>query len=408
MSLDTEIKGSPGSVESASSWLRGSLAPAVESGADALVSARNDAESDWGGQAGPAFSSQMRFGSTTSDELSTAVKAAARNLDVHAAALRRAQNLMSDIRSTAAGAGLTVSGFTIENPGTGTANPGPPPTGEITPVQADHYSSEVAAFNKHQKLVKAWNKAVADVAEVNSTYTAACSALEDSYKGQDPKEMVVSAADVAGALAASRATNIHVSILRQTATTFTTEATEALGRVRGTDYSRTGQSAFYDDLRNANRVQGMADDATRAADDAVRAGSPATRLSGALSKALVGVGIGMDLHAGESVPQALASNVGGYAAGAGVGALASMGTSMAMGAAFGSVVPGVGTAVGAVVGLGVGIFTSGAIDSLFKNNGDVGQALGDGVEAVTGTVGAVGDGIGDAAEGVGDFVGGLF
>ncbi len=219
--------------------------------------------------------------------------------------------------------------------------------------------------------------------------------------------MVVSASDVAGALAASRGTYLHVSILRQTATTFTTEATEALNRMRSTDYTRTGRSAFYDDLHNANRLQGMADDATRAADDAVRGGSSATRLSGAFSKALVGVGIGLDLHDGESVPQAVASNVGGYAAGAGAGTLASMGTSMAMGAAFGSVVPGVGTAVGAVVGLGVGIFASGAIDSLFEGS-DVGEALGDGVEAVTDTVDAVGDGISDAAEGVGDFVGGLF
>ncbi len=407
MSLDTEIKGSPASVESASSWLRGSLAPAVESGADALVSARNNAESDWGGLAGPAFSAQMRSGATVTDDLSTTVKAAAGNLDSYAAALRRAQNSMADIRSTASGAGLTVSGFVIENPGAGPANPGPPPTGEITPVQADHYNSAVAAFNQHQKLVEAWNTAVADVAEVNSTYDAACSALEDSYKGQDPKEMVVSASDVAGALAASRGTYLHVSILRQTATTFTTEATEALNRMRSTDYTRTGRSAFYDDLHNANRLQGMADDATRAADDAVRGGSSATRLSGAFSKALVGVGIGLDLHDGESVPQAVASNVGGYAVGAGAGTLASMGTSMAMGAAFGSVVPGVGTAVGAVVGLGVGIFASGAIDSLFEGS-DVGEALGDGVEAVTDTVDAVGDGISDAAEGVGDFVGGLF
>lgn len=408
MSLDTEIKGSPSSVESASTWLRDSLSPAVESGADALVSARNDADAEWGGQAGPAFSSQMRSGATATDELDTALKAAAGNLDAYAAELRRAQNSMADIRGAASGAGLTVSGFTIENPGPGPANPGPPPIGPIAPVQADHYDSLVVAFNEHQELIVAWNKAVADVAEVNASYEAACSALEDSYLGQDPEELVISAADVAGALAAARATNIHVSILRQTASTFTMEATEALDRIRNTDYTRTGKSAFYDDLRNATRAQGMADDAARAADDAVRGGGPAGRLSGALSKGLVVLGIGMDLHDGESVPQALASNVGGYAAGAGAGALASVGTSMAMGAAFGSVVPGVGTAVGAVVGLGVGIFASGAIDSLFENGGDVGQALDDGVEAVTDTVSAVGEGLGDAAEGVGDFVGSLF
>jgi hypothetical protein len=408
MSLDTEIKGSPGSVESASSWLRGSLAPAVASGADALVSARSSADADWGGDAGPAFSAQMRSGATVTDELSTRVRAAAGDLDAYASALRRAQNSMADIRSAASGAGLTVSGFVIANPGPGPAAPGPPSGESITVQQVDAYDGAVAAYNQHQKLIQAWNTAVADVAEVNSTYEAACRALENSYKGQSPGEMVVGASDVAGALAASRATYLHVSILRQTATTFSTEAAEAFRRINGTDYTRTGHSAFYDDIRNAERLQGLSDDATRAADDAVRGGSKFTRLSGGLSKLLVGVGIGMDLHDGESVPQAVASNVGGYAAGAGVGALASVGTSMAMGAAFGSVVPGVGTAVGAVVGLGVGIFASGAIDSLFENGPDVGQAISEGAEAVTDTVDAVGEGIGDAAEGVGDFVGGLF
>ena len=416
MSLDTEIKGSPASVESASSWLRGSLAPAVESGADALVSARTSADGDWGGDAGPAFSAQMRSGYTATDRLSTQVTAAAGNLESYAAALRRAQDRMSDIRSTAAGAGLRVTGFVIESPGPGPARPGDPPTGDgVTPTQVDAYNSAVAAYNEHQKLIEAWNTAVDDVAEVDAAYDAACRALEDSYKGQKPEEMVVSASDVAGALAAARGTNLHVSILRQTATTFSTQASEALSRISSTDYTRIGQSAFYDDLAEVRRLEGMADDATRAADDAVRNGSRATRLSGGLSKLLVGVGIGLDLHNGESVPQAVASNVGGYAAGAGAGALASMGTSMAMGAAFGSVVPGVGTAVGAVVGLGVGIFASGAIDSLFTNGGDVEQALSDGWEAVTDTgeavvegAGDLAEGIGDAAEDVGDFVGDLF
>lgn len=129
-----------------------------------------------------------------------------------------------------------------------------------------------------------------------------------------------------------------------------------------------------------------------------------------ISRGLVGVGIAVDLADGESVPQAVASNVGGYAAGAvattAVTAGASWLATTAAGAAIGTAIPipVVGTVAGAVVGLGVGIFTSGAIDSLFKNGPDVGAAFEAGGEAITETVGAVGDGL----EAAGDFVGGLF
>lgn len=61
----------------------------------------------------------------------------------------------------------------------------------------------------------------------------------------------------------------------------------------------------------------------------------------------------------------------------GAGFLASVGAGAATGAVIGSFVPipGVGTAVGAVIGAGVGIFTSGAVDSLFENGPDVGEAF---------------------------------
>lgn len=95
---------------------------------------------------------------------------------------------------------------------------------------------------------------------------------------------------------------------------------------------------------------------------------------------------------------------GVFAVTAGVSAGTTMLAATATGAALGSAVPVVGTAVGAVVGLGVGIFASGAIDSLFENGPDVGQAIDEGWDSVTGTVGAVGDGL----EAAGDCVGDLF
>ena len=88
------------------------------------------------------------------------------------------------------------------------------------------------------------------------------------------------------------------------------------------------------------------------------------------------------------------------AAAAGAGGFAA---SVAAGAVIGSFipVPGVGTAVGALGGAVVGTFTSGAIDSLFENGLDVGDALGRGKEAVTDTAKAIGGGVMKVAGGIG-------
>ncbi len=412
MGLDTEITGSPASVRGASTYLSGSLRPAVDDGADALVGARSLALSDWGGDSGPAFSAQMRTGATGAEGLSTTVQQTAGALDAFAAALETAQGRMSDIRADARAAGLVVSGFVVQEPGAGPANPGPPPTGDLTVQQAEQYDARVAEWNRHQELITAWNTAVAEAETVQADYDAACTRLQDEYLGQSGEEMVLTATDVAGGVAAAAGAVRHVSILRGSASAFAADARTAFARMDATDYRTYGQHAhrmFYGDLEHAQRMQGMADDAARAADDAARNGHRGLgRLSTALSRVLVVGGIALDLHDGEGPVQAVASNVGGYAVGAGAGTLAAMGSSVAMGAAFGSVVPGVGTAVGALVGAGVGIFASGAIDSLFENGPDVGQALSEGWESVTDTGSAIVDGAQDLAEGVGDFVGGLF
>lgn len=124
---------------------------------------------------------------------------------------------------------------------------------------------------------------------------------------------------------------------------------------------------------------------------------------------LTAVSIYTDIEAGESVGQAAVSNVAGFGASVAAGA--------AIGAAIGTVVPGagnvVGLVVGGVVGGAVGIFTSGAIDGLWENNGDVGAALENGVQDLADTgeavvdlaeqgVGAVGDAVSTVGNGLSD------
>ena len=124
MPVDTEITGSPASIEGAADWLRGTLAKAVTGGADAMAAARSTAGSDWQGETGSAFAATMGSGVHRVDALASAATGVAGALEAYAARLTRLQHRMADIRGTAQGAGLTVSGYVVEEPGPGPADPG--------------------------------------------------------------------------------------------------------------------------------------------------------------------------------------------------------------------------------------------------------------------------------------------
>lgn len=137
----------------------------------------------------------------------------------------------------------------------------------------------------------------------------------------------------------------------------------------------------------ARRAAGLA--------DGVKIG---TRAGGVV---LVGAGIALDMHNGEDVDQAVASNIGGAVAGMGAaavttGAVSAGATVLAaagFGAAAGSAVPIVGTAIGLVVGAGVGFVVSGAIDQHWDaiENG-VGDAASKGKDLLDDAGGAISKG----------------
>lgn len=395
MSLDTEVTGDPGSVESASRWLSGTLGPSVQTGADTLVSARSDADSDWDGDAGRAFSSSMRTAAVRADDLHSTVTDVANAIDTYAAELRTAQNRMVDVREVAAAGGLAVHGFTIENPGAGPTRPGPMTVGPDTPPQAVVAHSEaVAAYDAQQDKIRAWNTALEDARQVRAQLTTAADTLADTYRGLEGPEWVLTAADIAGG-AAGGVMAFNASALRGSANVFRQQAVRELDRALKTNPAHVGRQRWYRNLDDAKRLGSSSDDMARSADDlAKRSRAVPLKLGGALAVA----GIGYDIVSGEDPVQAVASGGGGF--------LASVGAGAATGALIGTAVPipGVGTAAGAVIGAGVGIFTSGAIDSLFENGPDVGAAVDAGWDAVEDT----GEVIGDAAGAVGGAIGGLF
>lgn len=413
--LDTEVEGEPGSIRDASDWLQRSAATSVADGALAVSRAREEASLDWGGDAGPAFAAKIGRAHGRCARLEALVPRAGAIMSAYADDLQRCQQRMAEVCADARAAGLQVDGHVVRDPGPGPARP-PDRAGEVMPIpELERYEAAVRDYNRHQEKREAFNAAVARAGEVRADLADAQERVGSEYRGMDWEGATTQGIDWVAAAVLARAGSYRSTALRQTAAAYARDLDRWSQQMRAYDYQsharlfgddaakrlHAGDVSRFDDLaeRRATALQ-RADDF----DNGGRYGTAAKNIS----RGLVGVGIVTDLMDGESTEQALASNVGGYVAGAATTTAITAGSSMlaatATGAALGSAVPVVGTAVGAVVGLGVGLFASGAIDSMFENGPDVGKALDAGAEAVTDTVGAIGDGF----KAAGDFVGGLF
>jgi hypothetical protein len=425
VSVDTEITGSPSAIEGAATWLRGSLEPKLTAAADAANGARRDAETGWSSVAGEEFVDTARRIRDSSDDLAGAAKKMAGDLDDFAGKLRRSQDQMGDVRSTARGAGLTVSGFTVQHPGDGPARP--PDMFEGTPEEVESHNQRVAAYNAHQDLLQAYYDAETEAARIDRYYAAACRELQEEYLPGTHASWIVTLSDIVGDSAAAvigATIAVRQSRLLQSAADLVDEASRAIDDLQAHPERYMKRKWFFfqtlDEARlEADRlaIQGKLDDAQ----DLLRqsqevADSRALRYLGRTGKILgpLGIGLGVfnDWQEGETntqiaVSQGVSAGLGA-AAGYGAGLAASVGTAALIGATAGSVVPGVGTAVGAVVGTvvgaGIAIFADGAIDSLFENGPDVGAAWDEGVDALADT----GEAIADGVSSVGETIGGWF
>lgn len=386
MSIDTELTGSPDSIDAAARWLDGSLAAAVGEGGERVVAARRAASADWQGASATGFVSRMGVAVEKIDLVHDGASSAARELTAYAATLRRLQARMAEIRASARAAGLTVTAYVVEPPGAAPCHPGPEPVGRVSPTLVDARAAALGAFAAHQARVEAYQRAATAAAAVREEWRGGVLALEDEYRGLTGPGMALTALDVAG--------GFRTAVVQANASALRT-AGERLGQ-QADDYleliTRDPRGFGNHDLDHwdAQKLRG-ADMVAKAEDIETRAKGVSLKVGGALAA----VGVGLDLAAGESPTQAVVSNGGGFAA----SVLAGAGT----GALVGSFIPapGVGTAVGAVVGAGVGVFTSGAIDSLFEDGPDVKDAWDAGVESLSDTGGAIVDGVGGIVGGVG-------
>lgn len=418
MSVDTEVTGQPGQVEGAADWLRQQLAVEVGEAADRLNDARRDAEGSWNSEAGDQFADVMGRARGRTDDLESATRKMADDLDDFAAKLRRSQEQMADVRSAARGAGLTVSGFLVQDPGAGPSRP--PDHFEGTPAEVARHDQRVAAYDAHQDLIRAYNDAQGEAARIDRYYAAACRELQDEYTVGQHASWLLTTGEVLGDVAAG-AIGVHIGLrqsdLRGRARALLDEAARAIDDLQAHPERYLRRRWFFFETLDRTRLEadrlaitGRLDEAEDLLDRATSLDdSRSLRYLGRAGKVLgpLGLGLGVynDYQEGETVPQIAVSQ--GVSAGLGIvaGIGASAGTGAVMGAAFGSVVPGVGTVIGAgvgtVIGAGVAIFADGAIDSLFENGPDVAEAAEEGWEALEDTGESIADGVSSAAETVG-------
>lgn len=387
MPIDTEITGSPESVLAAAEWIASTLRPGIEAGEDAFAGARNEAGGDWRGDTGAAFEGAMGRAVTETASLRRSAGRVRTTFVDYAGSLRSCQDRMTTIRSDARAAGLTVSAFVIQEAGPGPVRPGDPPV-DASQGQVDAYDRSVAAYNAHQDLVVAYNGLVERADDVWTDIERAWERVSAEDRAMDGPGWAFQLTDVAGGLGGALM-EVHVSALRGNAQYFADLSADYLERLRT---SPTNLSHLYDDLDHWKTTgAGAADDAARAARLANIGRYAPVALGGALA---IG-GIFYDMHGPnqEDFGQAATSNLGGFAASVGTGA------------AVGTLIGGpVGTVVGTVVGAGVGIFTSGMIDGLWENGGDVGDAFMEGLDSVVDT----GEALADVGGAIVDGIGGLF
>jgi len=377
MAIDTKIDGNPASIRASADWMGKSLAAAVDQSVTDLFAVRDQAETGWQGDAGPAFHSKMDAGGRRANDLRGDVDRAAGAFHSYADDLTTAQGGMERARGIARDGGLQLQGDTILDPGPGPALPATP-AGAATADQVQTYNAQVTDYNAHQAKLSAYAQADSQAKWARSTIDFGKDTLSNVLGDLKSKPLIV-AADFANDGIIGALSQKHVSILKAQANALRKESDSLIGHYLktpgGTAQSKALNLAAYDKYLEADKVER----------GALRVGSKFEARLPIIGLAVTAVDIGYDIHTGKPVGKAVISGVGGALAAAGTGAM------------IGTMVAGpAGTVAGAVIGAGVGMLTSGALDAAYDRlPAGTQKAIEDGF-------GAVGHGVGDAGEAVGD------
>lgn len=407
--LETLVEGQTSSILGVSAWLRDTLARTATTTGEVATNQADRTQTSWTGDAGDGARGRMTTLADRTAGLAEAATATATALDVLAAALGTAQGETERARGVASAGGLTVAGTVVHSPAP--AQPVPDLPAGSTSAEAQQHELAMARHREATARLATWDEVVGIVEDARHRWSEALAAAASTWSANAGNLVglttnLLSTGAELGAIAT-------VSRFSSAAAQSHTEQAAALARhvdELAPDGRVVTSKPHWYDLYDQMRTQtALADDAARAAGSA-RTPVALGRGLMVLGIAATGYGIYDDIQNGESPAQAAVSNGVGF----GVSLLAGAGAGAATGAVVGSFipVPVVGTVAGAVVGTVVGtaagLITSGAIDSMWENGveslGDVGDAIADGWDELTGTVGDAASIVGDAAGAVGDGV----
>lgn len=357
MPVNTLIDGDPGDIARVGDWVREVLATAVSAAGDEAASARRRAGDAWDGEASEFYLDVASRFVHEIDGFHGRVLEVANRFHAMASALRGAQDGMADICDDAASAGLRVHNGLVEDP---------PP----------HADSEMR---------DAYDTAQTRAGEIHAEWIAAVTSLTSSWTNEAWAATFTTTTLIDTASNNAALTARHLLASRDKLETL------ALGSGRQA-LALSGTADFAEAFA---KVRSMFDEVAGIPDKAADLKSFASRLGKASGAIGMIAGVGLDVHSGESLEQAVVSNGTGLAAG--------IAASSAAGALIGSWVPGIGTLAGgfagALIGTATGIFASGGVDYLYET-GDtsVDGVIGAGMDEINSAWHATRD-LGDAVVG---------
>ncbi len=378
MPINTKIDGDPDSVRRAATWLRSDLQASVRDCGSQVYRARTHAESGWRGEASSLFQGKMTTAGRGVDVVDSDTGGLAQSFDHYADSLHTAQAGMLRAKDIAGGAGLTVHGDVIEDPGPAPTAPQSLATdGSATPEQIQTHDQAVLAGQDYQRKVRAFNDAKQEADRANGIVDGAKRFTQSFWKELESKKYI-NATDFINGLAGDLIAR-HKSILGKDAQRLTDEARTAEARYLRSP-GGSPEAKFQEELR-LSKVLGASELESEAETIGRRFASKIPVIGWGISAA----GVGWDVYHGKAPGKAIFSGVAGT-----LGAIA-----------VAAAVPGIGWAAAAGIGAGVlvGMGADWAYDHLVPDG--VKHKIDDGLRAV-------GHGLENAGKAVGHFFSSIF
>lgn len=396
MPLNLKVEGDPASIRATTQWLS-QVEEKVHTAGTHANQARSGSEAAWPSEAGESFRGGMSRVAPKIDDVATDHADMCRELNKHADDLDTVKQRVEQARSHAQGVGLQVNGDQIMEPGPEPTTPAPLPTDKPpTPEQEKTHTAGTQAQAAFARKVQAYQECAKTVDDARKLENSSLETLNRFISGLAEKG-VFNIADVMSGLGGAVAT--RTSAFRSAATTIAQsgklEIAERLMHSPNLSLQHQTRAATIHATNSVNMAEANRQaTATRTAQFVDKLGPKTKRLlqtnlnfridpgsagnkflRGSLKVGsklpvvglgIAGAGVGYDVGiAGKDPGTSAASNLGGWAAGAGASA--------AVLAAGGPVGWAVG--LGAVASIGVGF-------AIEEWGDDVAGAVGDGAEAI--------------------------